>query len=57
MNPQTLPANIESKLSELEMKHKFHQSMLQAHHEEKHNRRERHRARHFSRKPIPITLV
>lgn len=56
MNPQSLPANIEAQLSELETRHKRHQAMLEEHHEARHRRRERHRRRHDP-KAIPITLI
>ena len=52
-----LPAPIEKQLADLETRHKRHQRMLYEHHEEKHNRRERHRARHFSRSIPPNTLI
>lgn len=57
MENDTLPAPIEKQLQDLESRHKAHQRMLYSHHEEKHDRRERHRARRFARKIIPINLV
>lgn len=51
-----LPHNIESQLSDLETRHKLHQRMLFDHHEAKHDRREAHKRRKFTRKPIPILL-
>ena len=57
MNPQTLPPDLESQLSDLEKRHKAHQQMLDGHHEMKHDRRERHRARKFQRSIPPNTLV
>ena len=56
MTTATLPANIESQLSNLELCHARHQQMLDDHHERKHIARENHRARRFTHKPIPITL-
>jgi hypothetical protein len=56
MNPQSLPANIEAQLSDLETRHKRHQAMLEEHHEARHRRRERHRRRHDP-KAIAITLI
>ncbi|MEY3895587.1 MAG: hypothetical protein RLZZ214_1106 [Verrucomicrobiota bacterium] len=56
MNPQSLPANIEAQLSELEIRHRKHQAMLEDHHEARHRRRERHRRRHDP-KAIAITLI
>jgi len=56
MNPQSLPANIEAQLSELETRHRKHQAMLEDHHEARHRRRERHRRRHDP-KAIAITLI
>lgn len=52
-----LPANIAQQLANLEDRHAKHQQMLYAHHEAKHERRVRHRARHFERTIIPIHLV
>ena len=56
MSTDTLPANIERQLSDLELRHKRHQQMLDDHHERKHIARENHRARRYTHKPIPITL-
>lgn len=53
----TLPAPIEKQLADLETRHRLHQRMLSEHHEAKHDRREAHRARKFSRSILPITLV
>jgi hypothetical protein len=39
------------------LNHLPHQIMLRRHHEEKIQRRETHRARHFERSIIPILLV
>jgi hypothetical protein len=52
-----LPTNIATQLANLEDRHKRHQAMLYAHHEAKHDRRARHRARHFQRKIIPILYI
>lgn len=53
----SLPKNIEQELSEFEKRQRRHQAMLDEHHERKHDRREKHRARRFTRSVIPITLV
>lgn len=57
MNNQSLPANIESQLSELELKHKVHQLKMEEQRLRKVDGKARHRARHFERSVIPITLV
>ncbi len=57
MNPQSLPASIETQLTDLETRHKAHGQMLQDHHERKHDRREAHRRRKFNRRKLaPIHL-
>jgi hypothetical protein len=52
-----LPAPIAKQLSDLEARHKAHQAMLNRHHEDKHDRREEHRARKFRRSVPPILLL
>ncbi len=44
MQTDTLPPNIERQLKDLEARHQRHQSMLEQHREDKHERRRRHRA-------------
>ena len=56
MNPQSLPAGIEQQLTDLELRHKRHQAMLDDHHEAKHERRKRHREGWHKRKLAPIHL-
>lgn len=57
METDTLPPPIAKQLADLELRHKRHQHMLYEHHEAKHDRREKHRARHFARSIPPNTLV
>lgn len=57
MQTNTLPMPIERDLAALEHRHKRHQRMLDAHHDAKHQRRERHRARSYTRKLIPILFL
>jgi hypothetical protein len=56
MNPQSLPPSIESQLSELEMRHKFHQIKMEDQKEAKHIARERHRQGWHKRRLAPIHL-
>lgn len=52
-----LPPNIESQLTELEIRHKRHQNRMEEQRLRKVDGPARHRARHFARSVIPITLV
>jgi hypothetical protein len=48
---------IETKLKNLEARHRAHQWMLEEHREARHQRREKHRLRWHKIKIIPITLI
>lgn len=53
----TLPPSIERQLSELEQRHKRHQKKMEDQRLRKVDGPARHRARHFERSVIPITLI
>lgn len=57
MTNDTLPADIESQLSHLELRHARHQQKMEDQKEAKHLARERHRAGWHKRRPLPIALI
>lgn len=52
-----LPPSIEAQLSDLEARHKRHRELMEEQRLRKVDGPARHRARHFARSVIPITLV
>lgn len=57
MTNDTLPADIESQLSNLELRHARHQQKMEDQKEAKHLAREKHRAGWHKRRPLPIALL
>jgi hypothetical protein len=56
MNPQTLPPNIEKQLSELELKHRFHQIKMEDQRLARITARDNHKRGVHKRRLAPIHL-